>query len=224
MSERDLAGNTDAHLLRTAGADGVEREQFPGDLPDLVGRVIRRQPLAPGVDAEDVRQDTLLAILERTAGEEPRGETINNIFGYAVRSAINACRKTFRRPAQQVSLNDDDDPTATIQTAVRAEQEVRVINKEMLRVIWARAESELSRQQLAVLLLDKRDVFERLSPGIVSRRRLAEALDISGGRLIELRKRLPLEDKELAAYLGISSSRVHFLRYQVNGWLRRLKL
>lgn len=219
MAQRNSATPPDQHLPSPSDEGGPEQNRINKELSDLVDKVIKNRSLAPGVDPEDVRQDTLLSLLERAAAEEKKGSPIDNILGYAVRSAVNACLRTFRRKSpQQIDWDDTAGPT------VPADQEIQVVDRDTLRTSWERAESELSLQQLTVFLLDKREVFERLSPSIVSRRRLADALGISGDRLIELRKRLPLEDKELAALLGVTTNRVHFLRYHVNSWLRRQKI
>lgn len=219
MARRNSATPPDHHSSSPSDEGGPGRDRFNKELSDLVDKVIKSRPLAPGVDPEDVRQDTLLSLLERADTEDKKSSPINNILGYAVRSAVNACLRTFRRKNhQQIDLDDATGPT------VPAEQEIRVVDRDTLRAIWERAESELSLQQLTVFLLDKREVFERLSPGIVSRRRLADALGISGDRLVELRERLPMEDKELAGLLGVTTNRVHLLRYQVNCWLRRQKI
>lgn len=225
MGQQKSINESDPLLLPLLGSDDDERERFSEELSHLVERIVKKQRFANGTDAEDIRQDALLSILEQTKDEKLEKKPITNIFGYAVTSTINLCRKTFRRKdTEAVSLDDETYSVLSLEAvAAEPEQEIEIRSREILQTIWNRAEKELSKQQLWVFLMDDKNIYERISSGVVSLKRLAGALDLSRENLLEIEKKLPLKDKELAELLGIKTDKVYQLRFQVNKWLKQFK-
>lgn len=226
MAQQKSINESDPLLLPLIGSDEDERERFSEELSNLVDRIVKKQKFANGTDVEDLRQDALLSILEQTKDEKLEKKPIANIFGYAVTSAINLCRKTFRKKdVEGISLDDEAYNTSSLRgVAAEAEQEIEILSREILQTIWDKAESELSKQQLWIFLLDDKNMYERLVSGVVSLQRLADALDLSRETMLEIEKKLPLKDKELAELLEIKTDKVYQLRFQVNKWLKQIKI
>jgi RNA polymerase sigma factor (sigma-70 family) len=193
-------------------ADDGDAEQVLGDIVTNhaapVVRSIVRSKLRGSPDASDVESGAIVELIGRIRAIRTRtnAEPIEDLSGYAAKTAYNSCSSYFRTrvPHEAVhegTSNDPLDPHRITESRIFAER------------LWEEIRLLPVNQRVA-LLLNMKDNAIMLFPlcGVASIRQIAAALEMPAEKVALLWNNLPMDDNALAALLDLSRQQVINLR------------
>ena len=188
------------------------------------------------MDAEDIRSEIVLILLERLHGLKRLAAvnsqpiSIRNFHSYVKVTAKHTLwrlqKGALRRRALSASQIDNGEDFLAQLADRYADVEKEVHNRHLIKLLWQKI-MELSLRQRIALLLNCRDSHGReslsllLVTGIVSIEQLALALDTSTMEFLELLHLLPLDDAAIGRRLGESQRDIINLRLTARRRLTR---